>query len=89
MINDAAVSPVAMDFTFTRGISTVVVDPRSPQTIYVATTSAMLGMTAVRGGQTQTPGFPQPRVGLYKTTNGGSSWSLLWTPPLEPIIVAA
>ena len=86
MITDPAVSPVAMDFTFTRGISTVVVDPRGSQTIYVATTSAMLGMTAVRGGQTQTPGFPQPRVGLYKTTNGGSSWSLIWVPPLDPVI---
>jgi hypothetical protein len=86
MITDPAVSPVAIDFTFTRGISTVVIDPRNSQTMYVATTSAMLGMTAVRGGQTQTPGFPQPRVGLYKTQNGGLSWSLLWTPPLDPVI---
>ncbi|HEX9699229.1 MAG TPA: hypothetical protein VGD06_07185 [Acidobacteriota bacterium] len=86
MITDPAVSSVAMDFTFTRGISTVVVDPRSPQTIYVATTSAMVGMTGVRGGQTQTPGFPQPRVGLYKTSNGGLSWSLIWVPPLDPVI---
>ena len=36
-----------------------------------ATTSAMLGMTGVRGGQSQTTGYPQPRVGLYKTVNGG------------------
>jgi hypothetical protein len=86
MITDPVVSPLAMDFTFTRGISTVVVDPRSPQTIYVATTSAMLGMTGVRGGQTQTPGFPQPRVGLYKTVNAGASWSLVWVPPLEPVV---
>src|SRR6185436_14846442 len=57
MIIDPAVSPSPIDFTFTRGISTVVVEPRRSQTIYVATASAMLGMTAVRGGQTQTPGF--------------------------------
>ncbi len=86
MITDLAVSPVAMDFTFTRGISSVVVHPSNPDIIYVGTTSAMLGMTAVRGGQTQTPGFPQPRVGLYKTTTGGQTWSLIWTPPLEPVI---
>jgi len=86
MIVDPAVSPVAMDFTFTRGISTVVVHPDRPQTIYVATTSAMLGMTGVRGGQTQTPGFPQPRVGLYKTENAGTTWSLVWVPPLDPVI---
>lgn len=86
MITDPAVSPVAMDFTFTRGISTVVVHPDNPNTIWVATTSAMLGMTGVRGGQTQTPGFPQPRVGLYKTVDGGQSWSLVWVPPLDPVI---
>ena len=46
----------------------------------------MLGMTAVRGGQTQTTGYPQPRVGLYKTTDGGASWTLLWVPPLDPVL---
>lgn len=88
MIVDPAVSAAAIDFTFTRGVSTVVVEPGNPQIIYVATTSAMLGMTAVRGGQTQTTGFPQPRTGLYKTTNGGSSWTLIWVPPLAPVIPA-
>lgn len=86
MIVDPTVATTAIDFTFTRGIAAVVVDPRSAETVYVATTSAMLGMTAVRGGQTQTPGFPQPRTGLYKTTNGGQSWSLVWVPPLAPVI---
>ncbi len=86
MITDPVLSPLAMDFTFTRGISTVVIHPSNPNIMYVATTSAMLGMTAVRGGQTQTPGFPQPRVGLYRTHDGGQSWSLIWVPPLEPVI---
>ena len=86
MILDPVVSTVPMDFTFTRGISTVVVEPDNPQVIYVATTTAMLGMTAVRGGQTQRPGFPQPRVGLYKTENGGTTWTLIWVPPLDPIL---
>jgi len=86
MVTDPVLSPTAMDFTFTRGISTVVIHPGDPNVIYVATASAMLGMTGVRGGQTQTPGFPQPRVGLYKTINGGQSWALIWVPPLEPVI---
>ena len=85
-ILDTTVSPSPIDFTSTRGISTVVVEPGNPQTIYVATTSAMLGMTAVRGGQSQMTGYPQPRVGLYKTTNGGETWTLLWVPPLDPVI---
>lgn len=86
MIVDPAISPVELDFTATRGISTVIVAPGRPQTLYVATTTAMLGMTGVRGGQTQVTGYLQPRVGLYKTDNGGLTWSLLWTPPLDTIV---
>jgi hypothetical protein len=85
-IVDTVVSPAPIDFTITRGISTVVVEPGRPQTMYVATTTAMLGMTAVRGGQSQETGYPQPRVGLYKTDNGGTTWSLIWVPPLDPIL---
>jgi hypothetical protein len=86
MIVDTAVQPGAIDFTSTRGISTVIVQPGNSQVIYVATTSAILGMTGVRGGQTQTTGYPQPRTGLYKTTDGGKSWTLLWVPPLDPVL---
>jgi hypothetical protein len=83
-IVDPVVSPAPIDFTITRGISTIVIDPARPQTMYVATTTAMLGMTAVRGGQSTTTGYPQPRVGLYKTDNAGASWTLIWVPPLSP-----
>ena len=88
MITDPAVSPAPIDFTETRGVATVAIDPRNPQTVYVGTASAMLGMTGVRGGQTQTTGYPQPRVGLYKTENRGQTWTLIWVPPLDPIIPA-
>ena len=87
MVVDPQVSAAEIDFTSTRGISTVLVEPNHPQTLYVATTTAMLGMTAVRGGQTQVTGYLQPRVGLYKTENGGLTWSLIWTPPLETLFV--
>lgn len=83
---DPVVSPTAIDFTFTRGVAAVVVEPGNSQTIWVATTTAMLGMTGVRGGQSQIIGRPQPRVGLYRTDNGGLTWSLVWVPPLEPLI---
>jgi len=88
MIVDSTISPVAIDFTATRGISTVVIEPGNSQTMYVATTSAMYGMTGVRGGQSQTTGYPQPRVGLYKTENAGLTWSLIWVPPLDPVVPA-
>jgi hypothetical protein len=85
-IVDPVVQPGAIDFTSTRGIADVVVDPTNPQRLYVATTTAMLGLTAVRGGQSQTTGYPQPRVGLYKTDNLGGSWTLIWVPPLDPVL---
>jgi hypothetical protein len=86
MVLDPAVSPGLIDFTATRGISTVLIEPGNAQTMYVATTTAMYGMTAVRGGQSQITGSPQPRTGLYKTDNGGTTWTLVWVPPLEPIL---
>jgi hypothetical protein len=85
-IVDPAVSPSAIDFTSTRGISSIAVEPGNPRTIYVGTTTAMLGMTAVRGGQSQITGYPQPRVGLYKTIDGGATWTLAWVPPLDPVV---
>lgn len=86
MVVDPVVSPAAIDFTATRGISTVVIEPGNAQTMYVATTTAMYGMTAIRGGQSQVTGSLQPRTGLYKTVNGGTTWSLVWVPPLAPVL---
>ncbi len=86
MVLDPAVSPALIDFTATRGISTVIIEPGNSQTMYVATATAMYGMTAVRGGQSQITGLLQPRTGLYKTDNGGTTWSLVWVPPLAPIL---
>ena len=37
MIVDPAVGPAPTDFTFTRGIGAIAIDPRSPQTIYIGT----------------------------------------------------
>lgn len=88
MVVDPAISPASIDFTYTRGIGAIAIEPGNPQTMYVATTTAMLGMTAIRGGQVVSTGYPQPRVGLYKTENGGITWTLLWTPPLEPVVPA-
>ena len=85
-IVDPAVSPSAIDFTSTRGIAAIAIERGNSRVIYVATSTAMLGMTAVRGGQSQITGYPQPRVGLYKTEDGGASWALVWVPPLDPTV---
>src|SRR6187549_201503 len=57
LVLDPVVGPGLIDFTATRGISTVVIEPGNSQTMYVATATAMYGMTAVRGGQSQITGF--------------------------------
>jgi hypothetical protein len=37
------------------------------------------GVTSTSGGAYTTTGTaPQPNMGLYKTTNGGATWSLVW-----------
>lgn len=76
MIVDPEVSDEPIDFTLTRGISAVAIHPHDPKTIYVTTTTAALGLVSVRGGQSTITGGPQGRPGLYKTTNGGATWTL-------------
>ncbi len=78
MFTDLGVSPEVIDFTATRGISQVAIKPGAPDTIYVGTTIAMMGMTSVRGGQSNLTGGPQAEVGLYRTINGGATWELLF-----------
>jgi hypothetical protein len=88
LITDPSVSPTPIDFTATRGIGRVAVKPGDPKTIYVGTTYAIQGMTAVRGGQTVLTGGPQARVGLYRSTDGGNTWILAWVPPVKSPFVS-
>lgn len=83
MITDPVLSTTAFDFTATRGISQVAIRPGEPETVYVATTIAMLGMTSVRGGQSSITGQTQARVGLYRTQDAGASWELLFEAPVN------
>src|SRR5262249_27689684 len=57
-------------------------------TIYVGTTYALQGMTAVRGGQSVLTGSPQAQVGLYKSVDGGRTWTLAWVPPVHSPFVS-
>jgi hypothetical protein len=60
-------------------VSGIVVDPRDPQTIYVSTTKSVHGRSSVFGGQKPPPGAPQ--YGVYRSTDGGASFSLLFSLP--------
>jgi len=84
-ILDPDISSELIDLTATRGISQVAIKPGEPDTIYISTTIAMLGMTSVRGGQSNLTGGIQARVGLYRTTDGGESWEMLFATPINEL----
>lgn len=62
------------NFTVSRAISSVVVDPRNSQHMYLGTAVARHGSSSVNGGRFTPPGAA--RVGLYESYNGGRSWHL-------------
>jgi hypothetical protein len=60
-----------------KGIGEIIVKPGTPNTLYVATTTALRGMSSVccSGVTRPVPGIA--KWGLYKSTNGGSTWSFI------------
>jgi hypothetical protein len=60
-----------------KGIGQIVVKPGDPNTLYVGSTTALRGMSSVccTGVTRPVPGIT--KWGLYKSTNGGASWSFI------------
>ena len=69
-------------FAVNRSIGSVVIDPTNSNTIYVGTTRGVRGFSAVIGGATGNPppGTGSP-VGLYKSTDGGNTFSEIFDGP--------
>jgi hypothetical protein len=61
-----------------RSISSIVVDPNNADTIYVGSTRGVRGVSSVTGGAVSTPPAPRPPFGLYKSTNGGATFTFVW-----------
>jgi hypothetical protein len=61
------------DFTLNRGISSVAIDPKDSQHIYVGTAVARHGSASVNGGRFTPPG--SPKIGVYESTDGGQTWT--------------
>jgi hypothetical protein len=57
-----------------RSIGAITVKPGSPGTIYIGTDVARHGSSAANGGRRTPPNAPA--LGVYKSTNGGASWTL-------------
>jgi hypothetical protein len=61
-----------------RSISSIVVDPNSANTIYVGSTRGVRGVSSVTGGAVSTPPAPRPPFGLFKSTDGGATFTFIW-----------
>lgn len=70
--------PSSSAIAATRAIGKIAVDPTDGRIIYVATARAIRGVTSTSGGAVSTTGAAQPNMGLYKSTDGGASWTLAW-----------
>ena len=59
-----------------RAVGSIAVVPGSPNTIYAASTRGVRGVSSVSGGGVSIiPGAP--KWGLYKSTDGGASWTFI------------
>ena len=62
-----------------RSIAGIIVDPRNPNVIFVASTRGVRGVSSVSsGGVTSSPTPPRPPFGLWKSTDGGATFSFIW-----------
>ncbi|HZR31700.1 MAG TPA: hypothetical protein VFA76_07590 [Terriglobales bacterium] len=71
------VGPLGKSAFNARGIGTIAVKPGDSNTIYAASTRALRGQSSVccGGVVTLTPGAP--KWGLYKSSDGGATWSFI------------
>lgn len=61
-----------------RSIGSIVVDPNNANVIYVSSTRGVRGVSSVTGGATTSPPTPRPPFGLFKSTDGGATFSFIW-----------
>ena len=66
-----------------RGIGAIAVDPNNSQHLLMGTTVARHGLSSNSGGRF-TPPAP-PVIGLYESTNGGTTWSLAFSRPQDTV----
>jgi hypothetical protein len=60
-----------------RAISSIVIDPNDPSTIYVGSTRAVRGVSSVLSGGAVTLAPGLPPYGFWKSTDGGANFTLL------------
>jgi hypothetical protein len=60
-----------------RAISSIVIDPNNPNTIYVGSARGVRGVSSVSNGGTVSLAPGLPPYGLWKSTDGGANFTLL------------
>ena len=70
--------PIGKDVFNGNAIGSIAFDPADSNTMYVATDGAVRGIASVFGGEVY-PAIPDaPPFGLYKSTDGGVTWSFIF-----------
>jgi hypothetical protein len=66
-----------------RSIGGLAIDPKNPNHIFIGTAVARHGSSSSNGGRFTPPAAPQ--LGLYESTNGGASFSLVFSKPADTV----
>ncbi len=78
-----AIVPGSVAAAKDRSIGAVLVDPANSRHIYIGTAVARHGSSSSNGGRFTPPGAPQ--VGLYESTDGGATFSLVFSKPSDAV----
>ena len=70
--------PIGKSSFNARAIGSIAIDPADSNTMYVATTRAVRGISSVISGGAVSLAPGAPPWGLYKTTDGGTTWSFIF-----------
>jgi hypothetical protein len=66
-----------------RAIGSIAIDPADAGHIFIGTGNARHGASSASGGRRTPPGAPP--LGLYESTNGGTSFTLAFSKPIDPV----
>jgi hypothetical protein len=66
-----------------RSVASIAVDPLNARHLFIGTAVARHGSSSVNGGRFTPPGAPA--IGLYESTDGGSTFALVLSKPADPV----